>query len=221
MRPIRRIVIHCSATPEGAHYTAADIRRWHKARGWSDIGYHAVVLLDGTVEPGRPLGLPGAHVAGHNQDSLGICYIGGVADDGRQSPRDTRTLPQARALLAQVREWMDAYDVPADRVVGHRELDPRKACPSFDVADLRAELLSATPDPVDPYAKLAQYLRDALAGAPTVDARGTDAARAALHLQRALGVTSDAIVGPNTWAAVARYLADEARADVNLEDLDD
>ena len=78
MRKIRKIIIHCSATKEGHDIDAAEIKKWHvEGNGWSDIGYHYVIKLDGTVEEGRPLERSGAHTLNHNFDSIGICYIGG------------------------------------------------------------------------------------------------------------------------------------------------
>ena len=128
MRTIDRIVIHCSATPAGADYRAKDIRRWHvNDNGWSDIGYHFVIDLDGTIELGRPLKEVGAHVKGYNKHSIGICYIGG----GFDTPRDTRTVPQVHALRAMVLALKSLY--PDAKVVGHRDLNNKKACPSFDV----------------------------------------------------------------------------------------
>ena len=88
MREINRIILHCSATPEGEHISTETIRDWHvNKRGWSDIGYHFVVLLDGTIEAGRPLDRVGAHTKGHNEDSIGICIVGGV--DADNNPKDT------------------------------------------------------------------------------------------------------------------------------------
>ena len=129
MRRVDEIIIHCSATPEGKSYTAGDIRRWHKEKGWRDIGYHWVIRLDGTIEAGRPEEMEGAHCLGHNAGSIGVCYIGGVADDGR-TPKDTRTEAQKASLLALVRQLKARY--PGATVHGHNEF-ARKACPSFDV----------------------------------------------------------------------------------------
>ena len=83
MRRINEIIIHCSATPEGRNDTSADIRAWHtapkpKGNGWKNIGYHFVVLLDGTIETGRAIENAGAHCTGHNRFSIGVCYIGGL-----------------------------------------------------------------------------------------------------------------------------------------------
>lgn len=129
MRHINEIIIHCSATPEGRDYTVADIDRWHKARGWRGIGYHYVIYRDGSVHAGRPVEQIGAHCTGHNANSIGICYIGGVAADGK-TPKDTRTLAQRIALRELVEELRAKY--PGATVHGHREFAP-KACPSFDV----------------------------------------------------------------------------------------
>lgn len=131
MRNITHIVIHCSATPEGKVFSAANIDRWHKALGWKGIGYHKVVKLDGTVENGRPDEAVGSHVAGHNARTIGICYIGGTDANGK--PKDTRTQAQKVALAKLVKSYVAKY--PGAKVVGHRDFPKvAKACPSFDVA---------------------------------------------------------------------------------------
>ena len=91
------IIIHCSATRAGQNITAADIDCWHRARGFWSIGYHYVIRLDGTIEPGRDVTLDGAHCMGWNQRSIGICYVGGLDKEGR--PADTRTDAQRTALI--------------------------------------------------------------------------------------------------------------------------
>lgn len=130
MRPVTKIILHCSATPEGVPFTVDDIRRWHKAQGWRDVGYHHIVRIDGSVECGRPETMAGAHTKGHNEDSIGVCYIGGVAKDGK-TPKDTRTDAQKASLIRLVRELKSRY--PAATIHGHNEF-AAKACPSFDVA---------------------------------------------------------------------------------------
>lgn len=131
MRKITHLVVHCTATPEGRDVSAAEIRGWHKAKGWADIGYHYVVRLDGRVEKGRPDIEPGAHVSGHNRNTIGIVYAGGVAKDGK-TPKDTRTGAQKAALRKLINQLKQTY--PAAQVVGHRDFPGvAKACPSFDV----------------------------------------------------------------------------------------
>lgn len=127
MRKIDHIVVHCTATPEGRHVTIAEIDRWHKDRGWKGIGYHKVVYLDGSVHNGRPLSEIGAHTSGHNADSVGVVYVGGV--DHQLRPKDTRTPDQKEALEQVLKELVAKY--PIKRITGHRD-HAAKACPSFD-----------------------------------------------------------------------------------------
>ena len=129
MRTIRELIWHCSATPEGRHVTVDTIRKWHTDRGWSDIGYHKVVYLDGTVHDGRPAAKVGAHVKGHNTGTLGYCYIGGVAKNGKTA-KDTRTLEQKLTMARLTREAIEDFGVK--EVSGHNQY-AAKACPSFDV----------------------------------------------------------------------------------------
>jgi len=143
MRPVNRIIIHCSDSWWG---TAAEINRWHLARGWRGIGYHYTILngyplhadwqggnyqrnMDGIVETGRPLEQTGAHVAGHNLDSIGICLIG----------RRLFSAAQLDALASLVDRLAAQCAIPitAGRVVGHYELDPGKSCPNMDMRWLR------------------------------------------------------------------------------------
>lgn len=126
-RRIDEIIIHCAATRAGRDFHAADIRRWHRERGFADIGYHFVVTLDGTVEPGRPLAQTGAHCIGHNRRSIGICYVGGLDSAGH--PADTRTPAQRASLEQLVGRLRQLY--PGATVHGHREF-AAKACPCFD-----------------------------------------------------------------------------------------
>ena len=128
MRNINKIIVHCSATPEGKAFSVADIRRWHLQRGFSDIGYHFVIYLDGSVHVGRPLAKAGAHCKGYNAHSVGICYIGGLASDGK-TPKDTRTDTQKASLVKLITELRQQF--PNASVHGHREF-ANKACPCFD-----------------------------------------------------------------------------------------
>ena len=129
MRKINEIIIHCAATPEGKDFTVQDIDRWHRQRGFAEIGYHFVIYRDGSVHTGRELAKVGAHCTGHNANSIGICYIGGCAADGK-TPKDTRTPQQREALRGLVADLQKQY--PGASVHGHREF-ANKACPCFDV----------------------------------------------------------------------------------------
>lgn len=128
MRKISKIIIHCSATPEGRDNTIEDIDRWHKARGWKGVGYHYVIHLDGSIHPGRDEDEVGAHCSGENSKSIGICYIGGLARDC-STPKDTRTEAQKRSLLELLKELKERY--PNATIHGHKEFAD-KDCPCFD-----------------------------------------------------------------------------------------
>lgn len=143
MARLKYLVIHCTATPEGREVSAADIRRWHTSpvsqggRGWKQVGYTDLVHLDGKVE--RLVGNnEDANVdawevtngaAGYNSVSRHIVYAGGC--DRQMQPKDTRTAAQKEALASYVRDFHRRF--PNVRIVGHRELNSGKACPSFDV----------------------------------------------------------------------------------------
>lgn len=133
-RRIDKIILHCTATPEGKDYTVAQIRQWHLARKFFDVGYHYVIYRDGSVHRGRPENQVGAHTPGQNTHSIGICYIGGCASTknakGDYPPKDTRTPAQRAALVRLVADMRKKY--PGATVHGHNEFD-NKACPSFNV----------------------------------------------------------------------------------------
>lgn len=143
MRRINYIVIHCSATRAGQTVTAADVDSWHRKRGFAKIGYHWFVRLDGELEKGRDETEVGAHVQGHNSNSIGICYAGGLDTNGKSA--DTRTPQQLIKLESVVRDVLSRY--PNAKVCGHRDLSPDrngdgkitkneylKDCPCHDVA---------------------------------------------------------------------------------------
>jgi N-acetylmuramoyl-L-alanine amidase len=137
MRDINKIILHCSATREGQDISTETIRGWHvNERGWSDIGYHYVVLLDGTVDKARPVERQGAHVRGKNKGSIGVCYIGGC--DADMNPKDTRTDLQKESLTELISYLMDSYEDAT--LHGHNEFSS-KACPSFNVKEEYKELI--------------------------------------------------------------------------------
>jgi N-acetylmuramoyl-L-alanine amidase len=141
MRKLNEIIVHCAATPEGKNFTVEQIRRWHKARGWSDIGYHYVIYLDGSVHEGRSIRLKGAHVAGRNTGTIGVCYIGGVKRDGK-TPKDTRTSAQKKSLELLLKNLLGKYP-DINKISGHSQYSA-KACPCFDA---NSEYKSLTGNP--------------------------------------------------------------------------
>ena len=141
MRKINDIIIHCSATKEGVDIDIAEIDKWHKKRGFKKVGYHYFIKIDGTLQVGRQEEEIGAHVQGHNDDSIGICYAGGLDANGK--PKDTRTNSQKQTLESLLREIRRR--LPKTRIRGHRDFSKdldkdgvvekhewMKSCPSFN-----------------------------------------------------------------------------------------
>ncbi|WP_281802688.1 N-acetylmuramoyl-L-alanine amidase [Segatella maculosa] len=142
-KSIQYLVIHCMATPEGREVSADEIRRWHTApvsqggRGWKQVGYTDMVHLDGRIERladnNEDANVDPWEVtngaAGYNSVSRHIVYVGGC--DNHLAPKDTRTEAQREALKHYVEDFHARF--PQVRIVGHHELNPGKACPSFDV----------------------------------------------------------------------------------------
>ena len=126
---VKFIVVHCSATMPGQACDAELIDQWHRARGFELIGYHYVVMPDGSIEHGRPLFYQGAHVRNYNAVSIGVCYVGGLDAQGRTA--DTRTPQQKETLTKLLAELQQRF--PKARIVGHRDLDRGKACPCYEV----------------------------------------------------------------------------------------
>lgn len=128
MGEIKYLVVHCSATPPKRDIGAAEIDRWHREKGWRCIGYHFVIRRNGEVEKGRPTDEAGAHVEGYNAVSLGICMVGGV--NAKFVSEDNFTPAQKNALARLLEEMLIKF--PRAQIVGHRDLNPHKDCPSFD-----------------------------------------------------------------------------------------
>ena len=105
-----------------------DIDTWHKQKGWKGVGDHYVILLDGTVQLGRPESKIGSHTLGYNADSIGIYYIGGL--DLNSNPKDTRTDSQKTAMRNLITDLLKKY--PQSTVHGHNEFT-NKSCACFNV----------------------------------------------------------------------------------------
>lgn len=144
MRKVDYIVIHTSETPVineseqiDDRFGAEQIRKWHtdpkpKGRGWKDIGYHYVIRRTGVIEYGRPVSEVGSHVKGYNENSIGICWIGGAVNvDGKRHLQDNRTWQQRVYMRLVVQTLLNVF--PNAKVVGHRDLNNARECPLFDV----------------------------------------------------------------------------------------
>lgn len=132
----KKIIIHCTATAKGINTDISDINQWHKKQGFSMVGYHYVIKLDGTIQQGRDEDMMGAHCLGENCTSIGIAYVGGMSQDN-DHPEDTRTEEQKIALLGLVnslrRKYIEKEGIRLS-IHGHNEF-ANKACPSYTVSE--------------------------------------------------------------------------------------
>ena len=143
-KKVAYLIVHCTASPEGLDLDAKAIDRMHRNRGFSMIGYHYLIKLDGTIEEGRPLDKQGAHVRGYNDESIGIAYVGGL--DSARKAKDTRTELQQVAMVNLLEALVKKF--PKAKIVGHRDLSPdldgdgvvekhewMKQCPCFSAIE--------------------------------------------------------------------------------------
>lgn len=151
---VKYLVVHSAATKASSDIGAKEIDRWHRERGFLEIGYHFVIRRSGAIDLGRSLSKPGAHVTGHNSHSIGICMVGGL--DAQGKAEDNYTLDQKAALAGLLLDLLKQF--PKAEVLGHRDLSPDrngdgkvtrnewlKDCPCFDVR----EWFAATVNPPD------------------------------------------------------------------------
>lgn len=143
MRKIKKLVVHCTASPDYRDVGFKEINDWHKARGWKSksgisCGYHYIIRRNGEIEKGRPDREIGAHAYGTNSDSLGIVWVG----TNDISPEQEQSLTSLLHLL------MGKYGVPVDKVLGHREaVKTDKTCPNINMDRVRAEIIFIQPTP--------------------------------------------------------------------------
>ncbi len=137
MREIKLLIIHCAATTPVMDIGADVIRKWHvEDNGWLDIAYTHVLRRNGVIEPGRDLDKDGdvfeevgAHTLGFNKNSIGLCMIGGLDMLGEPSCNFTRY--QWAVLPNYISDMIAMF--PGIEVCGHHDLNPAKACPTFNV----------------------------------------------------------------------------------------
>lgn len=134
-RSIRTITMHCSDSDNPIHDDFDIIKKWHtspppKGRGWSNIGYHYLILKNGYIHDGRPLNVIPASAKGHNKDTIAICLTG----------REIFSKKQFDSAVLLCRTFLTAYAIPIDSIFPHNHFNPDKTCPNFDINLIRARL---------------------------------------------------------------------------------
>ena len=137
MRKIRKIVVHCTDSDDSLDIGVREVNKWHEKRGWlsplgTSCGYHYIIRRSGIIERGRLDEEVGAHVAGHNTDSIGVCWV------GRKAPAKK----QMKSLRQLVKALMLEHQVDIEYVLGHYEFNGvTKTCPNIDMIQFRAEVV--------------------------------------------------------------------------------
>lgn len=126
MRQINRYILHCSDSDRREDDDISVINEWHVARGFAGVGYHFFIKKDGTVQKGRRLELPGAHVQNHNADSIGICLSGRKEFTGKQFVALKGLIEELNGMLANNNNGV------LPQIYGHCEFDKMKTCPNFN-----------------------------------------------------------------------------------------
>ena len=133
MRKINEIIVHCADTKTNQSFNIEDIRNWHvNERGWSDVGYHYYIKLNGKLQLGRPIEKSGAHCKGRNANSIGVCFEGGKTPKGdtwnSPTPEQFNTFKDLKVYLFRL-----FGDI---NIRGHYEFSS-KTCPNFNVVILK------------------------------------------------------------------------------------
>lgn len=130
MREINKIIIHCTKTLPDKDIGLHEITKWHRAKGYFGCGYHFIIRRDGTIEKARPIEQAGCHTTGHNQDSIAICLVGGINENGKLVDNfNTTQLTSLRNLIDRLTDTYHALEI-----LGHNQL-ANTDCPSFSVKD--------------------------------------------------------------------------------------
>ena len=154
---VRWITVHYTATVVGGPpISMATIDRWHREKGYREAGYHYLIRLDGSEETGREVLADGrfeqgAHSRGENDESIGVCYEGGLLPSNTEKGVDTRTPAQKAQLIARLKKLKALY--PNAVIEGHRDMPGAATqCPGFDVSAWWAEVeaQAAIPPDVEP-----------------------------------------------------------------------
>jgi len=128
------IVVHCAATKPSMDIGYKEIRKWHvEDNGWDDVGYHYIIKRDGTVEVARAEAFQGAHAPAANSKSIGICLVGGMAEDG--GAENNFTLEQFLTLKDLIKK-LKMTNPNIVEIVGHCDIQDNKPnCPGFNLKE--------------------------------------------------------------------------------------
>jgi len=157
----KQIILHHSLTKDSQTVSWGAIRKYHKSyayngkiiskeeaeyciasgqhvkKPWKDIGYHfGIELINNSYEilMGRMPNVQGAHCRSHNEDSIGICFVGNYDID-----TPSKKMVDKGVLLTTY--LCEVYNISSDHIYGHRDY-ASKTCPGahFDLDDFKSQV---------------------------------------------------------------------------------
>lgn len=237
-----KIIIHHTASSNTSDFSqswayqyARIVQQSHFNRGWIDTGQHFTISRGGFILEGRHRSLEvlqgrtshvrGAHCPGQNDSAVGIENEGTYSSV--QPP--TTLYNQLVALCVYI---CQQYSIPSSQIYGHRDFDATD-CPGDRLyamlpqlrADVAARIGDGGGNPTvwptvrrgdtGERVRTVQYLLRERSYSVTVDGIfGSGTETAVRNFQSANGLTSDGVVGAQTWERliITRRRGDQGEA---------
>lgn len=111
------IMLHHSASFDSDLLNAIEYERYHRSRGWRDIGYHWIVeKIDGVYVAlmGRPMYMTGSHCKGMNNLAIGVCLAGNFDE----APVPDAQFQEAVELVSGL---IEVTEIPIYNIVAHND----------------------------------------------------------------------------------------------------
>jgi N-acetylmuramoyl-L-alanine amidase len=127
LRPIQKVIIHCSATDEEIHDNIEWIDKLHRSFGWDSCGYNFFINKQGGCYHGRPVHVIPAATKGHNKTSIAIC-VGGLK---YFKPVQFESLKKLCLNLVVT------HGLTHENIHAHNEFNKNKTCPVFNIEPIK------------------------------------------------------------------------------------
>jgi hypothetical protein len=120
------VVVHHSVVYEGDDLsTMLAVQTLHREQNnWADVGYHYLIGKSGAVYEGRDIRARGAHVAGYNTGTIGVCLLGNFEED---------TPPPVQIAAAHTLIGWLATTFALTHIDGHRAFNDWTQCPGVNL----------------------------------------------------------------------------------------
>lgn len=138
LRDFTEVVVHATDTTKDMEVNYDVLKAWDVTeRSLSEVGYHFIILRDGSLQVCRPISVDGVHsLKDHNENSIGIAFVGGLLGNrnNREAKRSSKsfTMEQFNTFDTFMRAFYTV--VPGGQAWGHNDIDhTRRSDPHFNV----------------------------------------------------------------------------------------